>query len=73
VIESAGPAVVEVPPVEGLDEGSAIQALEDAGFVVSVVDQVDPAQNGIVLEQNPGPNATAEVGSTVTIVVGRLV
>jgi beta-lactam-binding protein with PASTA domain len=74
VVESAGPAVVEVPPVEGLDEGSAIRALEDAGFVVSVERQsvLLPTEDGIVLEQNPGPNATAPAGSTVTIVVGQL-
>ena len=72
VVESAGPAVVEVPPVEGLAEGAAIRALEDAGFVVSVERQgvLPGPQDGVVLEQNPGPNANAPAGSTVTIVVG---
>jgi serine/threonine-protein kinase len=74
VIESAGPAVVEVPSVEGLDEGAAIQALEDSGFEVSTVrqDTLNPAEDGIVLDQNPSGNSTAEAGSTVTIVVGSL-
>jgi beta-lactam-binding protein with PASTA domain len=32
----------------------------------------DPAEDGIVVSQNPAPGAEAEPGSTVTIFVGRL-
>ena len=36
-------------------------------------DTNDPGQDGIVLSQDPAGGAQAKPGSTVTIVVGRLV
>jgi beta-lactam-binding protein with PASTA domain len=32
----------------------------------------DPAEDGIVISQNPAPGSEAEPGSTVTLVVGQL-
>jgi eukaryotic-like serine/threonine-protein kinase len=70
---SSGPQTVTVPNVEGQDEDSARQELEDAGFEVKVEEQPtdDPLQDGIVLNQDPEPNTKAPPGSTVTIHVGK--
>ncbi|CAN5143884.1 Stk1 family PASTA domain-containing Ser/Thr kinase [soil metagenome] len=79
LVVSSGPEDVTVPPVEGLSEGPATQALENAGFEVQVEDQpLDPddpqdaARDGRVLDQSPNANTQAAPGSTVTITVGRL-
>jgi beta-lactam-binding protein with PASTA domain len=71
---SAGPAEVAVPDVVGLDEASARQQLEAAGFQVRVTDEsiTDPAQDGLVLRQTPPGGSSAEDGAVVTLVVGRL-
>jgi serine/threonine-protein kinase len=72
---SKGPKTVAVPSVEGLDRESAIAALEDKGFKVNVVEQEveDEGLVNFVLSQDPAPETQAKPGSTVTIVVGRLV
>jgi serine/threonine-protein kinase len=72
---SKGPKQTTVPDVTSQDEDSATQALEQSGFSVDVQDQdtTDPAQDGIVLSQDPGGGTKAKPGTTVTIVVGRLV
>ena len=68
------PGGAELPDVVGTTEQEAVQALEDAGATVEVRDQdvTDPAEDGIVLEQDPPAGATIEPGDTATIVVGRL-
>jgi len=73
IVVSTGPDTVTVPNVEGQDEDSARQELEDAGFEVQVEDQQtdDPLQDGIVLDQDPEPQTQAPPGSVVTITVGR--
>jgi len=72
---SKGPKLSTVPDVTSQDEGSARSSLEGAGFVVQVQrqDVTDPGLEGIVLSQRPTGNTQAKQGSTVTIVVGRLV
>ena len=72
---SKGPKLSTVPDVTSQDEGSARAALQGAGFVVQVrkQDVTDPGLEGIVLNQDPTGNTQAKQGSTVTIVVGRLV
>ncbi len=57
------------------DEASARQVLEQSGFTVDVQQQdtTDPAQDGIVLSQDPLGGTKAKPGTTVTIVVGHLV
>ena len=75
VVVSSGPEQVTVPSVVGLTEANAINTLQADGFTVEVVEQetVDPNEEGRVLSQDPAGNSTANRGSTVTIVVGRLV
>jgi beta-lactam-binding protein with PASTA domain len=64
----------EVPNVEGLTEQDAIADLEDAGFTVRIrrEEVTDPAEDGIVLRQDPDAGSTAREGDEVAIVVGQL-
>jgi serine/threonine-protein kinase len=70
---TTAPAGTELPDVVGQPEQDAIQALEDAGASVEVVDEPvdDPADDGIVLRQDPEGGTTIEAGDGVQIVVGR--
>ena len=72
---SNGPKTTSVPDVSTLDEATAVDTLKASQFKVAVQrqDTNDPGQDGIVLSQNPPAGAQAKPGSTVTIVVGRLV
>jgi serine/threonine-protein kinase len=72
---SKGPKFSTVPDVTSQDEDTATQTLERSGFIVEVQDQetTDPNQDGLVLSQDPPGNTRAKPGSTVTIVVGRLI
>jgi eukaryotic-like serine/threonine-protein kinase len=72
---SKGPKQTTIPDVTSQDEDSATQTLEGSGFSVDVQDQdvTDPAQDGIVLSQDPPGGTKAKPGTTVTILVGRLV
>jgi beta-lactam-binding protein with PASTA domain/predicted Ser/Thr protein kinase len=65
---------VAIPDVVDLTEEEARAELEDAGFEVRVQDQevTDPAQDGLVIEQNPPADEERREGSRVTIVVGRI-
>jgi eukaryotic-like serine/threonine-protein kinase len=75
IVVSTGPARAAVPSVVGLTEANAINQLRSADFEPRVVEQdvVDPTQNGRVVSQDPAGNQQAEVGSTVTITVGRFI
>ena len=69
---STGPPQVKVPGVVGDTSAGASQTLTAAGFnpnTTSEVTSSSPA--GTVVSQTPGANATATVGSTVTIVIAR--
>ena len=69
---SSGASLVPLPNVVGETAGQAKHDLANAGFLVSVTQQVvcDPGQNNIVQSQSPsGP--TAPRGSTVTIAVDK--
>ena len=70
---STGPARVFIPDVVGLDEESARQELEAAGFDVQVVDEPTEAvdEDGIVLDQTPAGGSSGPEGSVVTITVSR--
>jgi eukaryotic-like serine/threonine-protein kinase len=72
---SKGPKESTVPDVTSQEEGVATDTLERSGFEVSIEEQevTDPSQDGIVLSQDPPGGARAKPGSTVTIVVGRLI
>jgi beta-lactam-binding protein with PASTA domain len=63
---------VAVPDVVGLDQPAATQDLEDAGFIVDVirVPVDDPAQDGLVTDQQPRSGTRAPRGAVVTIFVG---
>jgi eukaryotic-like serine/threonine-protein kinase len=71
---STGREAATVPEVVGQDEESARASLENEGWVVTVryTGTDDPAEDGIVVSQNPAPGSEAEPGSTVTLVVGQL-
>lgn len=75
LIVSSGPATATVPDTVGLSEANAISTLQSEGFQVSVGEQDtdDPTKDGRVVDQTPEGNTEHEQGSTVTIVVGRLV
>jgi beta-lactam-binding protein with PASTA domain len=59
--------------VIGQDQATAATALRQAGFRVLVLNRrtSDQAQNGLVLEQQPGAGASIPRGSYVAIFVGR--
>jgi serine/threonine-protein kinase len=71
---SKGPKESTIPDVTSYDEASAKQTLQQSGFSVDIQDQdtTDPSQDGIVLSQDPPGGTKAKPGTTVTIVVGRL-
>ncbi len=73
VIVSKGPDDVAVPDVVGLDEESARLEIEGAGLTVSVSDDPtdDPAEDGLVVAQDPEGGDRVEEGSTIVIFVGR--
>jgi len=74
LVVSAGPEQVIVPNVVEKTEETARQELELAGFRVEVVEQPLPPgspDDGRVLGQSPPGGQRADVGSTVTITVGR--
>ena len=66
-------AAAQVPRVVGLSGSAARTALEDAGFIVRIVDRIvtDPSAYDQVVAQSPGGGVRADKGTTVTIVVGR--
>lgn len=74
---STGPETVDLPDVENQPEDQAISRLEglcDPEPCVRVrVDRAysDDIAEGRVITQNPAPNESVEIGSTVTIVVSR--
>jgi len=75
IIVSSGPEPVTVPVVAGLTEGSARNALIDAGLTVAptlyqTVEAGSP-DDGRVIGQTPQPGEQVEPGTTVTITVGR--
>jgi serine/threonine-protein kinase len=65
-------ARVIVPDVVDQDESTAVEALEGEDFTVDVVRVPvdDPAQDGIVLDQQPAGGTSAPRGAAVTIFVG---
>ena len=75
IFVSSGPNQSTVPLVVGLSQAQAQSQLRAAGFQVNVATTpvIDPTQDGIVQSQSPSGNTQATPGSTVTIVVGRLV
>jgi len=71
---ATGPQVRTVPNVVEDTEAAADRILRDAGFTVRVVDRpvTDPAQEGLVVQQEPRAGARVQGTTQVTIYVGRL-
>jgi serine/threonine-protein kinase len=74
VVVSTGPDTATVPSVSCLTEANAINTLQSQGFTASVTEQdtTDPSAVGRVIDQTPAGGDTAQTGSTVTIIIGRL-
>jgi eukaryotic-like serine/threonine-protein kinase len=75
IVVAKAPTRVAVPNVVGQDQGSASSTLSAAGLTVVTDTQevTDQAQDGVVLDQDPGAGTRVQKGSRVTIVVGRFV
>ena len=71
---STGRPQVDVPDVIGLSERSASSRLSSAGLepVTQERTVTDPAQDGVVVEQRPGPGTQVDRGRQVVIVIGVL-
>jgi eukaryotic-like serine/threonine-protein kinase len=71
---SKGPRTSAVPDVTSQDQASAQSQLRASGFRVHIVNQdtTNPAEDGIVLSQDPAGGTQAPRGTTVTIAVGKL-
>jgi penicillin-binding protein 1A len=72
VVATDAPPIEQVPGVLGMTQPKATDALEDAGFAVSIL--IAPAfdkkvKPGSVLAQTPGGGQERPLGSTVTITV----
>jgi eukaryotic-like serine/threonine-protein kinase len=74
LVVAKAPPDVQVPEVVNRQRQDARDALHGAGFRVKETKQTvtDPAQDGVVIQQDPEAGGTARKGSTVTIVVGKL-
>ena len=74
IVISSGLPVMIVPSVTSLLEDSAVQILEEEGFQINLIEELLPAEsvnNGRVISQSPQPEIEVELGTIVTIVVGR--
>ena len=73
VVVSKGPVSVSVPSVVNMTRSNAEAQITNAGFVANTQETAvtDPAQDGIVVSQDPASGSSRPQGSTVTIVVGR--
>jgi eukaryotic-like serine/threonine-protein kinase len=69
---TAGPAIKQVPNVTGETEQQAQSDLAAAGFnlVVAGYEQSDQPANNVV-SQNPQPNANAQQGSNVKVILSK--
>ncbi|MEN6429394.1 MAG: PASTA domain-containing protein, partial [Coriobacteriales bacterium] len=72
LVISKGTELAKVPNVIGKKKADAEAALKEAGFKVKVTeDYSDSVAKGVVISQNPDPDVSFDVGSTVTIVVSK--
>jgi beta-lactam-binding protein with PASTA domain len=68
---SKGPRPVTVPSVVGLPYDQAASELQQAGFVVSRIDEDSDQAAGIVTRQTPSGGSESSRGSTVTVSVSK--
>ena len=73
MVVSAGPPVVPMPLVLGLEQAEAESILDSLGLVVSDVEEVFRfgRDQGIVVEQEPAADIELQRGSSVRLKVGR--
>ena len=73
IIVSSGIAQVTMPNLVGLTEAAALDKLTALELVdnVQYQESADPAVNGKVTDQEPGPGGKINKGATVTIWVGK--
>jgi eukaryotic-like serine/threonine-protein kinase len=73
LLVSAGPPVVPMPLVLGLDQAEAEHLLDSLGLVVSDVEEVFRfgRDQGLVVEQEPAADTELRRGSAVRLKVGR--
>ena len=73
VVVSKGPVSVSVPSVVNMTRSNAEAQITNAGLIANTQETAvtDPAQDGIVVSQDPASGSSRPQGSTVTIVVGR--
>jgi len=73
ILVSAGPPIVTMPLVLGLEEQAAIMLLDSLGLVVSDVEEVFRfgRDQGLVVEQEPASDMQLQRGTEVRIKVGR--
>jgi serine/threonine-protein kinase len=71
---STGRPQVDVPDVIGETEGRAVSRISGAGLspVTQERTVTDPSQDGVVIEQRPGPGTSVDEGDQVTLVIGVL-
>ncbi len=68
-VVSQGPEIINVPRVVGYSKELAVDELEDAGFVVKIVeiDNYGDNEEGVVESISPGEGERREKGTTVTV------
>ena len=74
IVVSSGLPLVPVPAVEGMREADAVAALTDIDLEVNVRSESLPAfspNDGRVISQSPTPDSEVDLGTRVTIVIGR--
>ena len=74
IVISSGLPMILVPSVTSLLEDSALQTLEGEGFQVNLIEELLPegsVNDGRVISQGPEPELEVELGTIVTIVIGR--
>lgn len=73
ILVSAGPPLVTMPFVLGLEQAEAQQQLDSLGLVVSEVEEVFRfgRDQGIVVEQEPPADTRLQRGSSVRLSIGR--
>jgi len=71
---STGRPQIDVPDVIGMNERTARSTLKSAGLepVTQERTVTDPAEDGVVIEQRPGPGTQVDPGRQVVIVLGVL-
>lgn len=77
LIVSLGPPPVSVPDLTNMTETEATNALNSANLLIRVSNTRQPVadqnQDGRVIDQVPGPGATANQGDTVTVTLGEYI